>query len=46
MTANAAYFFGGTRSGLVDDGGVKVAKTSLLTIYNTTGGASANYAIL
>lgn len=42
MTANAAYFFGNTALGVVD-GEQKFKKNSLLTMYNTTGGASANY---
>lgn len=42
MTANAAYFFGKTALQVVD-GGNKFRKNSLLTIYNTTGGASANF---
>jgi len=45
MTANAGYFFGGTRLGVVD-GEQMFKKNTLLTIYNTTGGASANYSIL
>lgn len=42
LTANAGYFVGGTRLGVVD-GQQQFKKNSLLTIYNTTGGASANY---
>lgn len=45
MTANAAYFFGKTALA-VADGDQTFKKNSLLTIYNTTGGASANYSAL
>jgi hypothetical protein len=42
MTANAAYFIGATAL-QVADGEQTFKKNSLLTIYNVTGGASANY---
>lgn len=42
MTANAAYFFNGSDLQMVD-GQQTFRRFSLLTIYNTTGGASANY---
>ena len=45
LTANAAYFVGGTRLQMVD-GEQTFRKFSLLTMYNATGGASANYSAL
>ena len=42
MDANAAYFFGGSRAQLID-GEQLFKKYSVLTIYNVTAGASANY---
>ncbi len=43
LTANAGFFFGDTLFGFIDDGGVKLSKAALLTVYNVTSGASANY---
>lgn len=45
LTANAAYFVNGGALQMVD-GGEKYRKYSILTMYNTTGGASANYLTL
>ncbi len=45
MVANAAYFVGGTRLQVID-GEQLLRRFSLLTMYNVTGGASANYDIL
>jgi hypothetical protein len=45
LTANPAYFVGPTRVQLVD-GDQEFKKYSLMTLYNVTGGASANYSPL
>ena len=42
LTANAAYFVNGGNLQMVD-GEQTFRKFSILTVYNTTGGASANY---
>ena len=45
LTANAAYFVTGARM-FYQDAGPKIARYTLATLYNVTGGASANYAAL
>ncbi len=45
VTANAGYFILGARL-FYNDNGIRLPKYSLITLYNTTGGASANYAAL